>query len=385
MRSVFFRFWIYGFLVFVCGCNRNAPSPVLLRIDDSNAVSDSYPAFVLNAPAVKKYASTHVVEEDETLFDVAYKHNVDPMNLARINGIKPPYRVKKGRVLQLPSNDFTPDNTSFEGEPVILSDYTLTASGNENLEQKGNEIPEFNEELKKKSRSVFQNDEFSERFKKVMTSNLSKDTAGAYEKVGSSLDDNIPGKAIKSPRGTSFNEQAVVLSSPRIIGSPLKKKTGTGNQQTSSATAEERQSSLDKKPAKTTAVTESVERSKSVVTKKLQVPVAGPIISNFGDNNDGINIEAKLGSDVRAAASGRVIYVGSNLEKDFGNLVIVQHDNGLITSYAHLEDICVKKDAVVDANTKIGTVGKTGDVSKPQLYFEVMENRKPVDPRKYMK
>jgi len=113
-------------------------------------------------------------------------------------------------------------------------------------------------------------------------------------------------------------------------------------------------------------------------------PVQGPVISKFGPkgqglNNDGVNIGAPKGSPVVAAANGIVVYAGSDM-KGFGNLVLIRHQGGWVTAYAHLERMMVSKDAVVAQGDMIGTVGKTGNVPSPQLHFETRFKDKPVDP-----
>jgi len=114
-------------------------------------------------------------------------------------------------------------------------------------------------------------------------------------------------------------------------------------------------------------------------------PVQGEIIAEFGPSqrgvhNDGVNIAASEGASVGAAAKGRVAFVGTNI-KSFGKLVLVKHDGGIITAYAHLGDISVKEGDIVTAGQSIGTVGLSGRVDSPQLHFEIRKSRQPVDPR----
>ena len=113
-------------------------------------------------------------------------------------------------------------------------------------------------------------------------------------------------------------------------------------------------------------------------------PVKGEVISNFGPagkglHNDGVNIRAEAGTKVQTSAPGTIAYIGENL-KSFGTLILVKHDGGYITAYAHLADINVKEGDVVGAGEVIGTVGATGRVSTPQLHFEVRKSRKPINP-----
>jgi murein DD-endopeptidase MepM/ murein hydrolase activator NlpD len=90
------------------------------------------------------------------------------------------------------------------------------------------------------------------------------------------------------------------------------------------------------------------------------------------------------GTPVKAVSDGEVIYAGNNLDESFGNVVVVQHKDGVISSYAHLKDINVKKGAKISAGQKVGSVGKTGDVSIPQLHLEIMKNNTPENPEKYL-
>jgi len=114
-------------------------------------------------------------------------------------------------------------------------------------------------------------------------------------------------------------------------------------------------------------------------------PVQGEIIAEFGPSqrgvhNDGVNIAASEGAPVGAAAKGRVAFVGTNI-KSFGKLVLVKHDGGIITAYAHLGDISVTEGDIVTAGQSIGTIGRSGRVDSPQLHFEIRKSRQPVDPR----
>jgi murein DD-endopeptidase MepM/ murein hydrolase activator NlpD len=117
-------------------------------------------------------------------------------------------------------------------------------------------------------------------------------------------------------------------------------------------------------------------------------PVEGRVISPFGDNpnggrNDGINILVPRGTPVRAADAGEVSYVGNEL-KGYGNLILIQHDNGFVTAYAHTDGVQVKRGEHVERGQVIATVGDTGNVSQPQLHFELRHGTQPVDPAPYL-
>jgi murein DD-endopeptidase MepM/ murein hydrolase activator NlpD len=114
-------------------------------------------------------------------------------------------------------------------------------------------------------------------------------------------------------------------------------------------------------------------------------PVNGTVISNFGSTvtggrNDGINIATTMHAPIRAAASGTVTYSGNEL-KDYGNLVLIKHADGYVTAYAHAERLLVNRGDSVSKGQVIGYAGETGDVTSPQLHFEIRHGTAPVNPR----
>jgi murein DD-endopeptidase MepM/ murein hydrolase activator NlpD len=117
-------------------------------------------------------------------------------------------------------------------------------------------------------------------------------------------------------------------------------------------------------------------------------PVSGRVISDFGSTanggkNDGINIATTMDAPIRASASGTVTYAGDAL-KNYGNLVLVKHSGGYTTAYAHADRLLVARGAFVTQGQVIGYAGQTGDVSSPQLHFEIRSATTPVNPRSYL-
>ena len=117
-------------------------------------------------------------------------------------------------------------------------------------------------------------------------------------------------------------------------------------------------------------------------------PVQGPVISAFGPGgaglrNDGINIAAPKGTPVLAAANGVVVLVAEELA-GYGTLVLIRHDGGLITAYAHVGRVLVREGDVVRRGRTIATVGSSGGVSRPQLHFEVRRGATALDPQRHL-
>jgi murein DD-endopeptidase MepM/ murein hydrolase activator NlpD len=117
-------------------------------------------------------------------------------------------------------------------------------------------------------------------------------------------------------------------------------------------------------------------------------PVRGRVIVAFGPKpngvqNDGINLAVPEGTAVKAAEDGVVAYAGNEL-KGYGNLVLVRHSNGFVTAYAHASDILVKRGETVKRGQVIAHAGQTGNVTSPQLHFEIRKGATPVDPSQYL-
>ncbi|MBV68674.1 MAG: hypothetical protein CMJ08_02610 [Pelagibacterales bacterium] len=131
------------------------------------------------------------------------------------------------------------------------------------------------------------------------------------------------------------------------------------------------------------------KQPKKVIVKKIfRWPTSGKVIATFGiknsgRRNDGINIKAPEGSPVRAAKTGKVIYRGNELPA-WGNLILVKHNNGWTTAYAHLEKFFVNVGSELKTGDILGAVGKTGNVDEYQLHFQVRKNSKPLDPLKFL-
>jgi len=118
-------------------------------------------------------------------------------------------------------------------------------------------------------------------------------------------------------------------------------------------------------------------------------PLRGKILVPFGQlapnvRNDGINIAADTGSDVKAASDGVVVYEGNQV-KELGNTVYIKHANGWYTGYSHLAAINVQTNQHVSKGQVIGTAGQTGVIDRPQLHFEIRytpstDIARPIDP-----
>jgi murein DD-endopeptidase MepM/ murein hydrolase activator NlpD len=117
-------------------------------------------------------------------------------------------------------------------------------------------------------------------------------------------------------------------------------------------------------------------------------PVRGRVVLNYGPQqgggkNDGINIAVPAGTPIKAAENGVVAYAGSEL-KGYGKLVLIRHDGDFVTAYAHNSEIDVKRGDKVTRGQVIGKAGQSGDVTQPQLHFEIRKGSTPIDPMTHL-
>lgn len=121
---------------------------------------------------------------------------------------------------------------------------------------------------------------------------------------------------------------------------------------------------------------------------RMRWPARGRVISGFGEavagkRNDGIDIAVPTGTAIRAAENGVVIYAGDGL-KEFGNTVLVRHEDGLVTVYGHASEINVQRGQKVRRGDEIAKAGMSGSADTPKLHFEVRKDSTPVNPSTYL-
>ena len=112
-------------------------------------------------------------------------------------------------------------------------------------------------------------------------------------------------------------------------------------------------------------------------------PATGRVLEGFSEpRNMGISIEGQPGDPVVAVAEGRVIFSGVG-PRGYGNLIIVKHENELLSVYAHNRALMVREGDQVARGQKIAEIGDS-DADRPKLRFEIRREGRPVDPARYL-
>ena len=266
----------------------------------------------------------YVIRRGDTVYGVAQQNGVSTRALIDWNNLRPPYLLVPGQTLRMPQS----------------RDYTV---------QRGDSVYAI-----------------SRRFGVDMTTIVRLN--------------NIP-----SPY-TIHVGQRLQLPANAGPGTQVARTAAPSGEATTGATANV-SARPTAKPATPSRVV-SVPRPPARAGKEFVWPVEGRVVSSFGSktggrHNDGVNIAAPKGTPVRAAENGVVAYAGKEI-RGFGNLLLIKHDGGLITAYAHAETLLVTRGDVVTRGQVIAKVGKTGGVDNPQLHFEVRRGTKAVDPGQFL-
>ena len=133
----------------------------------------------------------------------------------------------------------------------------------------------------------------------------------------------------------------------------------------------------------------NISYSKVALGVSLRRPISGTISSRFGSRSSvrssvhtGLDIAARKGTPIKAAASGTVIHAG--WKGSLGKLIVISHGNGVQTYYAHCNSINVYAGQTVSSGQKIGEVGSTGNSTGPHLHLEVRVNGVAYNPQNWL-
>lgn len=146
--------------------------------------------------------------------------------------------------------------------------------------------------------------------------------------------------------------------------------------------------SVKKQPDTKNRKVASASAPKRTGISEFRWPVRGRVIKKFGEKNgaqknDGIDISVPEGTAVRAVENGVVLYVGEGVTK-YGRLVLVRHEDGWVSAYAHNKSYEVSKGDTIRRGQIIARSGRTGTTSQPKLHFELRKDSKPVNPLKHL-
>ncbi|NMG38566.1 peptidoglycan DD-metalloendopeptidase family protein [Chelativorans sp. ZYF759] len=193
------------------------------------------------------------------------------------------------------------------------------------------------------------------------------------------------GQELRIPAGGQVPQQTAQATPAPSTPAPVASAPAAGGQQQAATTTPSAQSA---EPLTTGTISPQETAPAASGPSGLRWPVRGRVIAGFGDSiggktNDGIDISVPEGTAVRAAENGVVIYAGDGL-REFGNTVLIRHDDGLVTVYGHNSRLNVSRGDTVRRGQEIALSGTSGAADTPRLHFEVRKDSTPVDPTSFL-
>ncbi|WCR54724.1 MAG: Peptidase family M23 [Bartonella clarridgeiae] len=211
-----------------------------------------------------------------------------------------------------------------------------------------------------------------------MASNVQDSTSDVSKKVFSSQSKNV--SSVEQKKTPASVYEAPIKTAPAVKNNMLDIEKNSLAQATT-------HKSINDSSDRVTDPNDIVVPQSTGISK-MRWPVRGRLLSHFGQKkgtavNRGIDITVPEGSSVKAAENGVVIYASDGL-KELGNVVMIRHENNIITIYGHNSKLIVNRGQRVRRGDEIAKSGFSGDAKTPRVYFEVRKNSIPVDPAEYL-
>lgn len=315
---------LLGTLVLMAACARSVPAPVVYGTQGSGKDRP-----VKRAVASPLAVGDYTVAADETLYAIARRSGVALRDLIAANGLAPPYRLRQGQHLQIPAVRY---HRVAAGETL----YSISRRHRVSLY------------------ALARNNQVPPPYKIRPGDRLRLPASDAPGRAR-------PGVAPEAGKKSVADSAATAIPVPRDKPRPRARPRA-------------------RRPVTT--------RPPARAEGRFAWPVKGRVISRFGVkpnglHNDGINIAVEKGTAVRAAENGVVVYAGNEL-RGFGNLLLLRHRGGWLTAYGHNQSLVVKVGDVVRRGQRIARSGSTGNITRPQLHFEIRRGRKAVNPARHL-
>ncbi len=289
----------------------------------------------------------------DTVDSIARKHGVPASAIMQTNGLRDSSQIRPGQRLVIPRNVTSTTQTA--------STRTPAAGGNVHVVQHGETLMSI-----------------ARRNGVTLTALARVNHLQSSSKLSVGDRIAIPGgghqvAAAHPPAAPQVTPQ---VAQQRAV--PLTKVASAGPVQVANVAKEE--------PRVTESAVKTAEPTGAMPA--FRWPVRGRVIAGFGSKpngtqNDGINLAVPEGTPIKAADDGVVAYAGNEL-KGYGNLVLIRHSNGFVSAYAHASELMVKRGDTIKRGQVIAHAGQTGNVTSPQLHFEIRKGSTPVDPTQYL-
>ncbi|WP_095087705.1 peptidoglycan DD-metalloendopeptidase family protein [Mesorhizobium sophorae] len=356
------------------------------------------------AAAGTPHATEIVVRDGETISGLAQHYKVPADVIMKVNGLSPTKGLKTGQKLVIPAYAYSSKSEAkvADAKPAKNGKHDLPATAPAKVAV----LPQQPKLKEGKSAAQVDTSAAATQPKEPKPQMAAAKATGAAGTYTVQSGDTLSSIARKTGVGTVALKQANGMKDGLLkIGQTLKVPAGgtatvasakpakidpvtTATTQPAAKTTPSETLASYTPPKKDSRVIQQAEDDDAVAPDatgigKMRWPVRGRVISGFGSGKDGVDIAVPTGTPVKAAENGVVIYAGDGL-KEFGNTVLVRHENGLVTVYGHASSIEVQRGQKVKRGQEIALSGMSGTTDSPKLHFEVRKNSAPVDPSGYL-
>lgn len=338
-------FWFMG----LAACSSTPPAPVIDRLPANKSITiqknstDSRSTYKTG----DWRPDTYTVKKGDNLYGIGLEHGYDYKDIAQANHITAPYTIHVGQVLNFKT--LIDKATITENQPAASSQAASEASNTDDVE-----ITPINTDAAP-----------------AMTASTNATPVIIAIAEPKAIREPYSEDALKKPLPVARPVVATVTDSASKAGAEAKPEVKSDTK----AVADPKTKPEPKpEPKPGPASPEDIDWA---------WPTKGKVVANFNESsNKGIDIAGTAGQAVNAAATGKVIYSGSDL-RGYGKLVIVKHNAVYLSVYAHNSQILVKEGQQISRGQKIAEMGNT-DSNTVKLHFEIRRQGKSVDPGKYL-
>jgi lipoprotein NlpD len=328
----------------VSGCaSQQSNTPQVRDLSDARRAVENSPQYTVKA--------------GDTLYGIAWQHNLDYRQLAAINNIDAPYQIYPGQTIAL-REGAGGMSTSSGGNASPASTSGAVATG---LQPQATAVASNDQELD----WLLPDESAIERNQRLTAERAERTAVEASQQVAAAA--NAPVE--------STNQQPP--AQPAQEPAPTPEPTP------------EPEPATEPEPAAQPTQTVRTDRSSRTFTPAENIdwqwPTDGQVIGEFGQGGSitaGIDIAGQKGQPVRAAGPGIVVYAGSGV-RGYGNLILLKHNDQFLSAYAHNDSLSVKENDVVEAGEVIATMGDS-DADAVKLHFEVRRDGQPQNPLDYL-
>ncbi len=353
----------------------------------------------LSASRERTPSAEYTVEPGDTLYGIAWRHDMDYRDLARLNRIGPPYQIQPGQRLVLDPDAEAP--TGDEGTTAVASESGVVATplggGEATREESGSMewlLPDgTTEQGRRLSAQPLDEAEGPTRVAMEGAVEAAGGTAGPgpvrdQDSSGAEPDREAPRVAEPEPepepapeareaaREVAAAEPATPDAEPEPEPQPEPQPEPAAEPEQDAGTAVAGESAAPDRSSRSYTPVDEVE---------WRWPAEGELVGRFGEGGSitaGIDIAGEKGQPVKAAGPGIVVYAGSGV-RGYGNLILLKHNDEYLSAYAHNDSLRVSENDVVEAGEVIATMGDS-DAEDVRLHFEVRKNGQPQDPLDYL-